>query len=86
MTAIAVAVGCFVRERMPSCLSDCARIQDSGAVPCSHRRLLLYRRNDGIGEHLQANVSLFLCKRFGLKNDVAQARQFTVREYVVDLH
>jgi hypothetical protein len=39
-----------------------------------------------VGEHLQPNVSLFLGKRLGLKNDVAQSRQFTVREYVVDLH
>ena len=27
-----------------------------------------------------------LVKRLGLKNDVAQSRQFTVRDYVVDLH
>jgi hypothetical protein len=123
-------------DASPSRLSACARIQDSGAVPCSHRRLHLYRRNGGIpttallvwrecwfvscgsrcswlvlaagwfetpgwigshhhvvkisaeivGEHLQPNVSLFLGKRLGLKNDVAQSRQFTVREYVVDLH
>jgi hypothetical protein len=28
----------------------------------------------------------FLGKRLGLKNDAAQSRQFTVRDYVVDLH
>ena len=32
-----------------------------------------------VGEHLQPNVSLFLGKRLGLKNDAAQSRQSTVR-------
>jgi len=138
MTAIAVAVGCFVRERMPRlrasqfaqefktlalflvamqapsisaqrwhpdyCCSCLKRIlvcvwwfslftgwcwQEVGSRPQAGLQPRPSSEDFGgeiVGEHLQPNVSLFLCKRLGLKNDVAQARQFTVREYVVDLH
>ena len=138
MTAVAVAVGCFVRERMPRLrASQLAQefktlalfhvaIAGSiyiGTTVASRLLLFLFGENAGlcvvvlavpgwcwqqvgsrpqaefgshdqvvkisaeiVGEHLQPNVSLFLGKRLGLKNDAAQSRQFTVRDYVVDLH